>query len=155
MFWLLFFSIDFVRPICLPIFEPYINHKFVDISPFVVGFGRVGDPKTLAPISDKLKQVQVPIIENNKCKEYYERLGKGAVDTFDDRVLCAGGIRGEGTCVDDDGGPLMQPMRDNGTFAYYQIGIVSYAPVCGERNVPTIYTRIQHYADWIKEHVAK
>ena len=49
------------------------------------------------------------------------------------------------------GGPLMLPIFDNGTFPVYQIGIISCSFGCSQPNVPGLYVKVQHYADWIQE----
>lgn len=45
----------------------------------------------------------------------------------------------------------MLPVLANGRFPFYQIGIVSYGLGCGLKNIPTAYTNIQHFIDWIQE----
>lgn len=45
---------------------------------------------------------------------------------FDEHILCAGyNAAGKGTFLGDSGGPLVIPVYENGTFPYYQIGVVS------------------------------
>lgn len=58
-------------------------------------------------------------------------------------------------CKGDSGGPLFNTTSVNGALRTYQIGIVSFAStrVCGNSELPTIYTRVDRYLDWIVENV--
>lgn len=47
----------------------------------------------------------------------------------------------------------MLPILSNGTFPYYQIGLVSYAEGCARKNLPTVYTNIPYHIDWISEKI--
>lgn len=51
----------------------------------------------------------------------------------------------------DSGGPLMLPIHQNGTFPFYQIGIVSFSYHCARENVPGIFSSVQFHADWIEQ----
>lgn len=83
--------------------------------------------------SDVPMQVQVPVVKNEDCKKNYQRYStqfqfKGDFQ-FDDRVVCAGFEKGGmDSCQGDSGGPLMLPIAGaNGTFPFYQIGVISWA----------------------------
>ena len=102
-------------------------------------------------------QVQLPVINNIACKESYRKIDLLRSDIqFDDRVVCAGYIiGGKDSCQGDSGGPLMLPIFDNGTFAFYQIGIVSWGDGCAQPNIPSVNTNVQYYAEWIKNKLKK
>lgn len=70
-----------------------------------------------------------------------------------DSKICAGIYDGENFWDGDSGGPLMLPIHLNGSFPFYQIGVVSYSYTFARENVPGIYTKVQYYADWIKKHI--
>lgn len=53
----------------------------------------------------------------------------------------------------DSGGPLMLPIHQDGKFPVYQIGVASFTYSFARESGPDIYTNVQHFADWIKEHV--
>lgn len=92
---------------------------------------------------------QIPVLDNEQCKERFFNLGKLASENqFGDNVICAGYLNGiREFCEIDSGGPLMQPLLYNGLYSYYQIGISSYSIGCASTNTPGVYTRVQHYID--------
>lgn len=83
------------------------------------------DVEEMSPI---LMQVQVPVITNKQCMQSYQKFDDYDEDfQFDDRVVCAGYANGgKDSCQGDSGGPLMLPVHENGSFPFYQIGIVSF-----------------------------
>lgn len=133
-----------------------LKRRFVDSNPFIAGWGTL-NVKKLDGASPILMQLQVPIITNKQCKESYKRIGQFDDNIqFDDRVVCAGyATGGKDSCNGDSGGPLMLPLENNGTFPFYQIGVVSWGEGCARPNVPGIYTNIQYHAEWIKEMLRK
>lgn len=52
------------------------------------------------------------------------------------------------SCLGDSGGPLQFFSSDESTVATV-IGIVSYGIGCGA-SLPSVYTRIAHYLEWIE-----
>lgn len=110
----------------------------MDSNAFLVGWGRTSENSTSSPVP---WQVQVPIIDNKKCKQIFFRLDSNSYNKnfqFDDRVICDGSTEGgKSSCQGDSGGPLVLPILGaNGTFPFYQIGIVSYSVGCGRPNIP-------------------
>lgn len=80
-----------------------------------------------------LMEVQLPVLANSVCKEKYKAINeyKGEIQ-FSDRILCAGyDAGGKDSCKGDSGGPMMLPINVNGTFRYFQIGVISYGIGCG------------------------
>ena len=69
-------------------------------------------------------------------------------------MLCAGYAEAEkGPCEGDSGGPLV--CRRAGSWRL--VGIVSWGggeeSVCASAKNPGVFTRVEHYVDWIKKHV--
>lgn len=94
---------------------------------------------------------------NERCREMYRRIGWYWTDLqFSDRVLCAGHVTGgKDSCQGDSGGPLMLPVRSNGRFPFYQIGVVSYGAGCAREMVPGVYSSVQYHADWIQAKISR
>lgn len=140
--------IDRISPICLPIFGDLLNRRFDGSTPFSAGWGKLKENGEESPV---LMQVQVPIVKNELCGKLYARSNE-----FDDRVICAGFMEGgKDTCEGDSGGPLMLPIAgENGTFPFYQIGIVSWGSGCARPNRPGVYTNVQYYAKWIERKIS-
>merc|ERR1712159_699986 len=67
--------------------------------------------------------------------------------------ICAGGVEGEDACTGDSGGPLTLRTDNRNEEKRWNllVGIVSWADGCGEKDVPTVYTRVSSYLTWIEE----
>lgn len=86
-----------------------------------------------------LMQLQVPVIDKALCTRLMSHLDDPVNIGVDDHVICAGISCGKGAWSGDSGSPLMLPIHQNGSFPFYQIGIVSFAYSCAQENVPGIY----------------
>lgn len=135
----------------MPTEEPILSRVFTHQNPFVAGFGDVDKFKHSSQV---LKQLQVPVIDNERCKQLVKSIGANMADVqITDSKICAGIYGSENFWDGDSGGPLMLPVHINGSFPFYQIGIVSYSYSFAQDNCPGIYTKVQYYADWIKKHI--
>src|SRR5262245_11590992 len=96
--------------------------------------------------SDKLMEVDVPTTRQDTCRNHY---GAAAVT---EGQICAADEQGEkDTCQGDSGGPLVV-FDDN--KCPYLIGLTSWGPSeCADKKGYGVYTRISHYADWIRSFV--
>ena len=78
--------------------------------------------------------------------------GNQNIDSFHDffkegQWLCAG-AEGRDACQGFGGAPLV--IRENGVHT--QIGIMSFgSDNCGAIRVPSVYTSIAHFSQWIKD----
>jgi len=106
-----------------------------------MGFGQISDP---GPTSDKLLQVDVPVVDEDECRERWQR--RGVPSPFH---LCAG-AEGKDTCGGDSGGPLLLDTDEG----WLQIGVTSFGIGCGAER-PGIYSRVSFYTEWIQETVCK
>lgn len=69
--------------------------------------------------------------------------------------LCANGKK-EDACKGDSGGPLFNTVVDRDSqVKAFQIGIVSFSPAatCGVEELPSVYTRVDQYLEWINQNV--
>lgn len=82
----------------------------------------------------------MPVIEREKCKEWYS-------DYFwavEDDQVCVGTYEGGvGACSGDSGGPMV--VNDE------LVGITSWADPCAKPHHPTVYTSVPYYRDWIQQ----
>lgn len=142
---------DHILPVCLPINESIRKRNFVGRTPFVAGWGLTSDS---GRPSIALRQLQVPVLENRLCNKLYA--AQDVDGDFDERVICAGNLSGgDGICSGDSGGPLMLPIFQNGTFPFYQIGVVTFSLDCGRSLSPDGYASIPYHFDWIQKMVNK
>lgn len=131
--------------------------NFDDSNAFVAGWGATLEKNEKT--SKVLKYTQVPLINNVDCLNSYKinvlnETNPLKEESFDERVLCAGYERGgHNTCKGDSGGPLMYPFIKDGEFIYYQIGIVSWSYGCAQANLPTVFTRVESFIDWIQRKI--
>ena len=109
-------------------------------------------------MSPVLMQVQVPLVDNFICRDLHKRAGANHTNVnkiVNEHSICAGMEAGKGSFKGDSGGPLMLPIFENGTFPFYQIGIISCSIGCAPKFVPSVFTKVQYYADWIEEKLRK
>jgi len=94
-------------------------------------------------LSNILRYVQVPIVNNSRCRETY---GSRVTDNH----ICAGlQSGGKDSCQGDSGGPLVRVVDNR----YELVGIVSFGYGCGQPSAPGVYTRVASYMDWIKRNL--
>lgn len=97
---------DKIRPICLPVAEPWRSKDITYYQPFVAGWGST---YYKGPLTAILQEVQLPIVPTTECAASYMSVYPNQI--FDDRVLCAGfSYGGKDSCQGDSGGPLMLPV---------------------------------------------
>uniref|UniRef100_A0AAR5QFA4 Peptidase S1 domain-containing protein n=1 Tax=Dendroctonus ponderosae TaxID=77166 RepID=A0AAR5QFA4_DENPD len=105
-----------------------------------------GTPYYGGSLMDELQQVNVPIVSNEECEEYYknESIVYGVYVTG--RMLCAGFLDGSAdVCNGDSGGPLIVDG--------YLTGVVSWSKFggCASEGFPAVYTSVPSLLSWIKE----
>lgn len=95
--------------------------------------------------SQHLQSVRVPHIARRSCQASYQgaEIGPGQI--------CAGLEQGrKDSCQGDSGGPLvaLDPKR-----CPYQVGVVSWGEGCARAGKYGVYTRVSHFADWLRAKV--
>jgi secreted trypsin-like serine protease len=101
-------------------------------------------------MSPVLQTVKMPIVEIERCIVGYNKAGPVGFNQ-----MCVGGKMGQDSCGGDSGGPLMKVDIDGPLGPrYYIIGIVSFGPkLCGETNLPGVYTKLSSYMGWVMDHM--
>ncbi|VDI24389.1 plasma kallikrein, partial [Mytilus galloprovincialis] len=102
----------------------------------VTGWGAL---HTDGPGTRLLNEVDVPIMDSNRCKYYLGNVIYGS-------NICAGYNQGgRDACQGDSGGPLVC-KKDS---VYKITGVVSWGYGCAKRHAPGVYTRVSSFIDWI------
>ena len=118
---------------------PDPDNLYTNVTATVMGFGY---EKWQRKISEVLREVDVPVQPNEKCKVNFESL---SWDITDD-MLCAGYDEGgKDACIGDSGGPLVV-SGDGGAVL---VGIVSFGEECALPEYFGVYTRVTSYLEWI------
>ncbi|XP_054733566.1 venom serine protease Bi-VSP-like [Anastrepha obliqua] len=142
-----------IKPICLPSSPQLRSKSYINYNPFVVGWGKTMEG---GASSNVLQELQIPILDNNVCRDSYRRMNRLVTeDQFDAGVICAGVLSGgKDTCQGDSGGPLMIPENTNAGIKFYLIGVVSYGVGCARPEIPGVYSSVQYFIDWILAKIA-
>jgi secreted trypsin-like serine protease len=114
-----------ISPACLP-------DKFTDFTGqrcWTTGWGK--DNWEYGKYQNILKEVDVPIINQNVCQQQLRQTRLGYSYNLKPGFICAGGEEGKDACKGDGGGPLV--CERNGVWQV--AGIVSWGIGCGKANV--------------------
>ncbi|XP_068156000.1 serine protease snake-like [Drosophila tropicalis] len=68
--------------------------------------------------------------------------------------MCVGSDKPMDTCNGDSGGPILVYHKDYPCM-YHVMGITSSGISCGAPKIPSIYTRVHYYLDWIEKIITK
>jgi len=137
---------DHISPVCLPKpGERLAEQNCVSHGWGKDKFGAEGRYSTI------LKEVVVPLVENEKCqKDLQENTRLGLYFELDSSFLCAGGQKDVDTCKGDGGSPLTCKQPGG---PWFQAGIVSWGIGCGENNTPAVYANVAQASCWIDKAV--
>ncbi|XP_076042405.1 chymotrypsin BI-like [Oratosquilla oratoria] len=128
---------SYIQPVCLPTRSEQ-GDLMVGKTVTASGWGKSSD--SAGGITNKLRNVNLPVISNTECAYTY-----GGIVT--DNILCTSGAGGKGTCSGDSGGPLN--YKSNGRAETR--GVVSFGSSAGcELGYPAAFTRVTAYLDWIE-----
>ncbi|XP_030246618.1 chymotrypsin-like, partial [Drosophila navojoa] len=126
---------QYIQPAKLP--EPY--NLYADKTAVVSGWGKV---KGWAS-TEHLQYTNVKTLSNEECKRIIRFNGK-----FLSHWLCVTPNE-KRTCRGDSGGPLAERNPDGSSTV---IGLVSFKTVTCSAEVPTIFTRVSYFLNWIAQH---
>ncbi|XP_065072446.1 CLIP domain-containing serine protease B8 [Ochlerotatus camptorhynchus] len=142
---------DFIRHICLPSYynltEP---HSDADMKFVAAGWGRTDFYNTAISEPSKIKlKVSLPHVDREQCRSIYAE----HTIRITNSQICAGGRKAQDTCRGDSGSPLM--FYSHQYVRWFAYGIVSRGPSqCGTEGVPSIYTNMFKYDDWVKSTIS-
>ncbi|XP_041778114.1 CLIP domain-containing serine protease 2-like [Anopheles merus] len=132
---------DNVLPICLPVTPAFLTKQTIF---FVVGWGQTQN----ALFANKLQFTKLDLMANDECLKQLRP--KDRFVRISDSQLCAIGSNLSDNCSGDSGGPLKSISIQNSRYVQY--GVVSFGlRTCGKQSAPGVYTRVEHYVDWILE----
>ncbi|XP_034472458.1 serine protease easter-like [Drosophila innubila] len=131
---------NFITPICLPAATNNEEYAYDTYAMEIAGWGNT-EQRTFGGNTIKLKAV-LNVVSIANCRQIYAQLVSGQ--------MCAGGDTSAGTCRGDSGGPLMFLDTMSTSRYYVAAGIISLgSSSCNNRGRPMIFTRVEHYVNWI------
>ncbi|XP_050079780.1 uncharacterized protein LOC126567607 [Anopheles maculipalpis] len=132
---------DTVAPTCLWLDDEIRFPKLL-----AAGWGRtgVGEEQT-----DILLKVELALVSNENCSNYYAGGDRSLRDGLMDHQLCAGDEKMD-TCPGDSGGPLHVKLFDGWKLIPFLVGVTSFGKACG-LSVPGVYVKVSSFGDWIIE----
>ncbi|KYM88402.1 Serine proteinase stubble [Atta colombica] len=138
-----------VKPACLPVATGKPGYSaFGGVEAIVAGWGWLGEDRSKYKRADVLQKVEVRVVTNAVCDEWYASQGKSfSVET---KQMCAGWEEGgKDSCWADSGGPLM--VGSYPAEPLMVIGVVSTGIGCSRSRLPGIYVRVSDYIPWITQ----
>ncbi|XP_023166144.1 serine protease snake-like [Drosophila hydei] len=132
------------HPACLPFNDGERYSSFV-----AAGWGQTS---FAGAHSSKLRKVKLNGFRSNCLQsDDVEELPSGYNATTQ---MCVGSAQNKDTCNGDSGGPLLT-YHEEYPCMYHVMGITSLGIGCGTPNVPSLYTRVHSYLNWLKQEMAK
>merc|ERR1711935_647675 len=103
----------------------------------ISGWGKLG---MLQGLPETLQYAKVDVYTEETCRKSFGEVIKG-------NHICVGKKYRSGACSGDSGGPLVCKTGDDYTLA----GVASFGVVTCTTSMPSIYSRISFFRDWIKD----
>jgi elastase-2 len=139
-----------IQVACLPT-KKSSNYPDVNVTKasYAVGWGK--QSALDQSISKELRNVQLKLYDMSKCSIYAT---ESAFNTDSTTHICSGDIENglKNICNGDSGGGLYVIDTIGGNRDKLVLsGITSYTYSCGYNKVPSVFTRVSEYLDWIEE----
>jgi secreted trypsin-like serine protease len=132
-------------------FDYFFKHVILSYGPISQA---KGDTNTFSRL---LRSVSQQLVTSDKCTKAL-RPFLGTFYQFPDKgFVCAYDSDGKDSCFGDGGGALACRVGANGyrkKDQYHVVGLVSWGVGCGLPNVPSAYTAVFDYNDWIRSKIA-
>lgn len=131
----------YAQPVCLP----DVNRRTGRGLGYLAGWGYDAESKRGGSPTEDLHLAKLPIIENEKCQEWFHSQGKKI--TLQPEHLCAGHERGQQDgCQGDSGGGLVSVDEEELVL----VGVMSAGIGCGRIKLPGVYTRVEKFVSWVE-----
>ncbi|KFB36763.1 AGAP000571-PA-like protein [Anopheles sinensis] len=144
-----------VRPVCL---ATGLADRDVNEHLRAAGWGMT---EFRAQSPEALFVTNLTTVSVGKCREQYDGLKQVKRRALPNGIrfsqYCAVGVstsetERSDTCEGDSGGPLYYIENSDGEQKYFLLGVISFGLNCGS-SLPSVYTRVAFYLDWIATHV--
>ncbi|XP_068155999.1 venom protease-like [Drosophila tropicalis] len=132
------------HPACLPFDDGESHSTFI-----AIGWGQI---KLVGKNSNKLLKVKLHNF-GQKCAETAEITDELPTGYNATTQLCIGSSGHKDTCNGDSGGPVLSYHKDYPCM-YHVMGVTSTGISCDTPDVPSIYTRVHYYLNWIKQEMS-
>ncbi|EDW72963.1 uncharacterized protein Dwil_GK17283 [Drosophila willistoni] len=120
---------------------PSYNDRYNDYNEWwavACGWGGTYDG---SPLPDYMQCVDLQIIHNSECADYYGH------ELIGDNRICVRVVDGKGTCGGDSGGPLV--THDGSKL----VGVTNFVASAGcQIGAPAGFQRVTYHLDWIRDH---
>ena len=127
----------------------FAGYSVESVSPSLIGEMTTAIGWGMADVSsswyypEKLRQVNLPVVENSFCNNIY---GTNLIGS----QICAGYFEGKDVCNGDSGGPIMSYIDGE----WLHVGLVSYGSPCQDYGGwYGVYTRTSEFINYIKLYV--
>ncbi|XP_017963768.1 serine protease snake isoform X1 [Drosophila navojoa] len=128
------------HPACLPFESGQNMPSFI-----AVGWGSTN---LAGKSSARLLKVKLNNIADDVCRRVIGRSDDYPRGFEPVTQMCVGSSRAMDTCSGDSGGPILVYHKEYPCM-YHVMGITSAGIACGTPRIPSIYTRVYNYLDWI------
>merc|ERR1712004_86097 len=124
---------------------PTLDHDFSGAECSVSGWGAVAFGRWMSP-NENLKAAEQKLIAKKDCILALDE--DPSKPSITDKQICSI-YPTQAACAGDSGGPPACQLGGH----WYQPGVISWGEDCNTA-LPTVYTRLAHYRDWLAEHGA-
>nr|AUI10834.1 putative PQM protease precursor [Anyphaena accentuata] len=111
----------------------------------VIGWGTTYSD---GPLSPELREVTLPFVDWQKCKEIYGNNPEFKPVQVVPAMLCAGGKDGKDACQADSGGPMFQ-VDSKGVATL--IGTVANGAECAYKHYPGMFMKVSAFKGWMEK----
>ncbi|PWA23970.1 hypothetical protein CCH79_00010927 [Gambusia affinis] len=135
-----------IMPLCLPSQGDTYDTGMMGL---VSGFGITDKGSQQRFLTNKLKYVHIPVVEQERCSNSLKRIHNSRTPKLTDNMFCAGTPEGGKDSCQGDSGSGFTLQSENGRF--WAAGIVSWGVKCGQKGTYGFYTKVANYVDWINK----